>query len=167
MSRDSILTCTQGQFACGKKERHTRWDFCSHINSMGIRRKLTIFASTMMTSSNEYIFRVTGPLCGEFTDYRWIPLTEASDDFFDLHLTKRLSIQSWCWWFETPLRPLWCHCNDSVTFIKDPIWVWSHMRGKRSRRIKWKLILGTMSWKWCTFWELHVSSKGVANGPIC
>ena len=40
-------------------------------------------------------FRVTGPLCGQFTDYRWIPITKASDAsfdvFFDLHLNKRLS----------------------------------------------------------------------------
>ena len=33
----------------------------------------------MMTSSNGNIFRVTGPLCGEFTSYRRIPLTKASD----------------------------------------------------------------------------------------
>ena len=33
----------------------------------------------MMTSLNGNIFRVTGPLCGEFTGYRWIPLTKASD----------------------------------------------------------------------------------------
>ena len=33
----------------------------------------------MMTSSNGNIFRVTGPLCGEFTGDRWIPLTKASD----------------------------------------------------------------------------------------
>ena len=33
----------------------------------------------MMTSSNGNIFRVTGPLCGEFTGHRWIPLTKASD----------------------------------------------------------------------------------------
>ena len=32
-----------------------------------------------MTSSNGNIFRVTGPLCGEFTSHRWIPLTKASD----------------------------------------------------------------------------------------
>ena len=32
----------------------------------------------MMTSSNGNIFRVTGPLCGEFTGHRWIPLTKAS-----------------------------------------------------------------------------------------
>ena len=33
----------------------------------------------MMTSSNGYIFRVTGRLCGEFTGPRWIPGTKASD----------------------------------------------------------------------------------------
>ena len=33
----------------------------------------------MMTSSNENIFRVTGPLCGKFTCPRWIPRTKASD----------------------------------------------------------------------------------------
>ena len=32
-----------------------------------------------MTSSNGNIFRVTGPLWGEFTGHRWIPLTKASD----------------------------------------------------------------------------------------
>ena len=25
---------------------------------------------------------------------------------------KRLGKQSWCWWFETPLHPLWRHCDD-------------------------------------------------------
>ena len=33
----------------------------------------------MMSSSNGSIFRVTGPLCGEFTGHRWIPRTKASD----------------------------------------------------------------------------------------
>ena len=33
----------------------------------------------MMASSNGNIFRVTGPLCGEFTGHRWTPLTKASD----------------------------------------------------------------------------------------
>ena len=71
----------------------------------------------MMTSSTWNIFRVTGPLCGEFTGHRWIPRTKASDAelcfvvFFDLRLNKRLNKQSWGWWFETPSRPLWRHCN--------------------------------------------------------
>ena len=33
----------------------------------------------MMTSSNGNIFRVTGPLCGQFTGDRWLPLTKASE----------------------------------------------------------------------------------------
>ena len=33
----------------------------------------------MVTSPNGNIFRVTGPLWGEFTGHRWIPLTKASD----------------------------------------------------------------------------------------
>ena len=33
----------------------------------------------MMTSSNGNIFRVTGPLYGEFTGHRWIPFTKATD----------------------------------------------------------------------------------------
>ena len=35
--------------------------------------------TTMMTSSNGNVFRVTGQLWGEFTGDRWIPLTKASD----------------------------------------------------------------------------------------
>ena len=34
---------------------------------------------TMMTSSNENIFHVTGPLWRESTGHRWIPLTKGSD----------------------------------------------------------------------------------------
>ena len=34
---------------------------------------------SMMTSSNGNVFRVTGHLCGEFTGFRWIPRTKASD----------------------------------------------------------------------------------------
>ena len=38
--------------------------------------------NAMMTSSYGKNFRVTGPLCGEFTGDRWIPLTMASDAEF-------------------------------------------------------------------------------------
>ena len=67
----------------------------------------------MMTLSNGNIFRVTGPLCGEFTGDRWIPhtrpVTRSFDVFFDLRLNKRLSKQSRGWWFETPSRSLLRH----------------------------------------------------------
>ena len=39
------------------------------------------------------------------------PLTRSFDVFFDLRLNIRLSKQLWSWWFETPSRSLWRHCN--------------------------------------------------------
>ena len=49
----------------------------------------------MMTSSNGNIFRVTGPLYGEFTGPGEFPtqrpVTRSFDVFFDLRLNKRLS----------------------------------------------------------------------------
>ena len=44
------------------------------------------------------------------------PVTWSFDVFFDLRLNKRLSKQWWGWWFETPSRPLWRHCNASQYF---------------------------------------------------
>ena len=46
--------------------------------------------SDMMTSLNRNIFSVTGPLCGEITGCRWIPLTKASD------------AQLWCFLWSAP-----------------------------------------------------------------
>ena len=40
------------------------------------------------------------------------PVAWSFDVFFDLGLNKRLSKQSWGWWFETPSWSLWHHCND-------------------------------------------------------
>ena len=50
------------------------------------------------------------PVHGEFPAQR--PVTRSFDVFFDLHLNKRLSKQSWGWWFETPSHPLWRRCNE-------------------------------------------------------
>ena len=41
------------------------------------------------------------PVAGESPSQR--PMTRSFDVFFHLRLNKRLSIQSWGWWFETPL----------------------------------------------------------------
>ena len=71
---------------------------------------------TMMTPSNENIFRVTGlcegisPVTGEFPSQR--PVTRSFDVFFGLPLNKRLNKHSIRWWFETPSRSLWGHSND-------------------------------------------------------
>ena len=72
----------------------------------------------MMTSSNGNIFRVTGPLCGEFTGYQWIssqrPLARSFDVFFNLHLNNQSSKQSWDSLFEMLACSLWRHCNDQT-----------------------------------------------------
>ena len=97
---------------------------------------------SMMTSSNGNIFRVTGPLCGEFTGAGEFPtqrpVTRSFDVFFDLRLNKRLSKQPWGWWFETPSRSLWRHCNASIiihitdsftftTFMNCLCWLRAHV----------------------------------------
>ena len=78
--------------------------------------------SVMMTPSKENIFRVTGPLCGEFTGPSEFPtqrpVTRSFDVFFDLRLNKRLSKQPWGWWFETPSWSLWSQCNDCEILSK-------------------------------------------------
>ena len=48
------------------------------------------------------------PVTGEFPAQR--PVARSFDVFSDLRLDKRLSKQSWGWWFEKPSRPLWRHC---------------------------------------------------------
>ena len=49
------------------------------------------------------------PVPGEFPAQR--PVTRSCDVFFDLRPNKRLSKQSWGWWFETPSFPLCRHYN--------------------------------------------------------
>ena len=64
------------------------------------------------------VFHVTGllrnkPVTGDFPA-QW-PLMSSFDVFFDLRPNKRLSKQSWGWWFETPSCPLWRHSYVSFT----------------------------------------------------
>ena len=60
-----------------------------------------ICITTLMTSSNENIFRVTGPLCGEFTGHRWIPLTKASD------------AELWCFLWSAPWINGWVNNREA------------------------------------------------------
>ena len=50
------------------------WDIALSVASAG-----TQVPQLLMTSSNGNIFRVTGPLCKEFTSHGWISRTKASD----------------------------------------------------------------------------------------
>ena len=49
------------------------------------------------------------PLPGEFPTQR--PVTRSFDVYFDLRPDKRLSKQSWGWWFEALSHSLWRHRN--------------------------------------------------------
>ena len=55
------------------------------------------------------------PVTGEFPAQG--PVTRSFDVFFDLLLNIWLSKQAWGWWFETPWRPLWRHCNVCLGYI--------------------------------------------------
>ena len=75
-------------------------------------------------------------------------------------LNKRLSKQSWGWWFETPSRSLWRHCNVTkktpvVGKIRVPIlpaWIhfnpsmdrYSHAQKKKD--VGWTTIVEVLEW---------------------
>ena len=99
---------------------------------------------SMMTSSNENIFPLTGPLCGEFTGHRRSPLTKAGDT------------QLWCFlWFETPSIPLWPYCN--ARFQRDENFILLYF-------IFWSQILHIMPWQHRSRGMSYVICKNVAIG---
>ena len=114
-----VLVGTKLDLREGKKSAYDtnriRESFPQIVGHTECSAKTGVSVCLMMTSSNGSIFRVTGPLCGEFTGHRWIPLTKASDAelwwFLWCALNIRLSKQWWCWRFETPSRPLWRQSN--------------------------------------------------------
>ena len=62
------------------------------------------------------------PVTGEFPTQR--PVTRSFDVFFDLRVNKRLNKQSRGWWFETPSRSLWRHCNDNRILLHVLVWIY-------------------------------------------
>ena len=91
----------------------------------------------MKTSWNGNIFRVTGPLCGLFTDHRWIPRTKASDAEFGCFLSSAW-LNGWVNNHETGdlrrHRPrFWRHCNVMLN-----TWL---MMGQKITSMAWL-------WKW-------------------
>ena len=78
----TVMVLVIGMFVYGCLVRVQRFEFISlWIKSLynNIQRCPIHVSKLIMTSSNGNIFRVTGPLCGEYTGHRWIPLTKASD----------------------------------------------------------------------------------------
>ena len=138
-----ILNLTHGFYRLGKDNCKTRreafkfWDLClileiwrwtSNTCSSVLSPPLAeidpvslVWEKVMMTSSNwnfsALLAFCTGnsPVSGEFPAQR--PVTRSFNILFYMRLNKRLGKQWWCWWFETPSRTLWCHCNDRETSI--------------------------------------------------
>ena len=112
--RRSTVICRKEFFITGNIKK--TWQVGRFSSDANIRQ---IRTTRMKTSSNGNIFRVTGPLCGEFTgpgDFpTQRPVTRSFDVFFDLRLNKRLSKQPRGWWFETPAWSLWRHRNGFLT----------------------------------------------------
>ena len=98
------------------------------------------------------------PVTGEFPTQR--PVTRNFDVFFDLLLSKRLSKESWGWWFETLLRPLWRHCNGLYTVN----WYFYYSLTSISQKLLkfhekevsfWRNFHHWLHWK-LSFWQLPV-----------
>ena len=109
----SILLSYQGRFPL------TKFYWAWGMGKLSMVSSVFTLSVQMMTSSNGNIFRVTGHLCEDFTGPGEFPaqrlVTRNFDVLFDLRLNKRLSKQSWGWWFETLPRPFWRPSNDNVS----------------------------------------------------
>ena len=77
---------------------------------------------------------------GEFRTQR--PVMRSFDIFFDLCLNKRLSKQSWGWWFETLSCPLWHHCNASQ-YSSLPV------------RVRYEVSFASLNSYWCAILIAH------------
>ena len=86
------------------------WDYQKSYQSDSIKIVISWWRHQLETfSALLALCAGNSPVSGEFPSQR--PVTRSFDVFFDLRLNKRLSKQSWDWWFETPSWPLWRHRN--------------------------------------------------------
>ena len=78
-----------------------------------------------MTSSNGSFFRITGPLCGEFTGDRWIPITKGQLCglwcFFDVGRHEVLNKE----WNDRRFETTWHSCDVILMTLIDVFQVWT------------------------------------------
>ena len=121
-----------------------------------------------MTSSNGNIFRVTGPLCGEFTGDLWIPLTKASDAelwcFLSSAPEQRLRKQWRRRWFETHRA----HYDITVMLLVFMLRKARHLlhAGQwcietEMSSFEWKFINWLLNNIWWSRWQYFVKSNHV------
>ena len=82
----------------------TRATFKLYLVWYQLRHQMKAFSALLVICAGNSL------VPGEFPAQR--PVTRSFDVFFDLRLNKRLSKQSWGWWFETLSHPSWRHRND-------------------------------------------------------
>ena len=114
------LHCVKGCLYCYIKPRYIESELWNDGSCFDFALLMVQF---IMTSSNGTFSALlalcagNSPVTGEFPSQR--PATRSFDVFFDLRLNKRFSKQAWGWWFGTPSRSLWRHCN---------VWFVAHSR---------------------------------------
>ena len=114
--------------------------------------------------------------------------------FFYLRLNKRLSKQSWGWWFKTPSSSLWRHCNAEMTgklFLMegyltrganetvDPPYVLLKLLNGNNTRLLWICLINTFFLRnvylcnsvmscaiSCFDWYMHIQRISLSNHNI-
>ena len=80
------------------------WRISSQLNKTWWRHQMETYSALLAICARN------SPVTGEFPTKRLV--SRNFGVFFNRRLNKWLSKQSWGWWFETPSRPLWRHCNE-------------------------------------------------------
>ena len=111
--------------------------FFFHKGLMGWSKNVTRYS--MMTSSNEGIFRVSGPLTTTSDAELWCFLWFAPEQTVEQRSRRR--------WFETPSRSLWRHSNavPVTRFAEQNSWNWYKIRPSPSC-FKWNIDKTHTSW---------------------
>ena len=105
------------------------FEYTTLLSSSCRRHRWKARTRNMIMSSNGNIFPTQRPV------------TRSFDVLFDLRPNKRLSKQSWGWWFETPSRPSWCHCNEKLWCGRE----WSQWKELQATEVGTALgVLGNM-----------------------
>ena len=121
-----------------------------HCNSWWRHQMETFSALLAICAGNS-------PVPGEFPTQRSV--TRSFDVFFDLHPNKRLSKQSWGWWFETLSWSLWRHCNGCDIFRME----WWKRRWRGAIVVQWGQWLHLQYEElcfWQNVWPLHPGGSG-------
>ena len=101
---------------------HFQTEICTRVHTRW-RHQMETFSALLD------IYAGNSPVTGEFPAQS--PVMRSFDVFFDLCLNKRLSKQSWAWWFGTPSRPLCRHYNEKINngiivYIRFTFWNWDY-----------------------------------------